>query len=381
MADVEITHGVAALPREEWNALVGNESPFLEWDWLASLEDADTLTGGTGWLPQPLVVRNEGRLVAACPLYVKGHSQGEFVFDWGWADAAERAGIRYYPKLLVGVPFTPVTGARFLVAPGEDRQSWARTLATALRELCVSQDLSSVHVNFCLLDEMEALKAAGFIPRVGIQYQWHNQGYQTFDDYLSRFRSKRRNQIKRERRQLAETGVTVEAFTGDEIPDDLFQPMYDFYLSTIESRHWGHQYLNFELFKAVRDRFRNRLVFIVAFQDGEPIGGTFNVAKGDALYGRYWGTNSSIRHLHFNVCYYAAVDYCIRHGISRFEPGAGGEYKQLRGFDAQPTYSAHFLADPRLAQAVGDFLEDERARATDSIDWIRENSALKPADR
>ncbi len=381
MADVEIAEGVAALPREEWNALVGDESPFLEWDWLASLEDADTLTGRTGWRPQPLVVRNGGRLVAACPLYLKGHSQGEFVFDWGWADAAERAGIRYYPKMLVGVPFTPVTGARFLVAPGENRETWARTLATALRELCVAQHLSSVHVNFCLPDEMAALEASGFIARVGIQYHWHNQGYETFDDYLSRFRSKRRNQIKRERRQLAESGVTVEAFAGDEIPDELFRPMYDFYLATIESRYWGHQYLNYEVFEAVRDRFRNRLVFIVAFQDGEPIAGTFNVAKGDALYGRYWGTIRYVRHLHFNVCYYAAVDYCIRNGISRFEPGAGGEYKQLRGFDAQPTYSAHFLADPRLAQAVADFLEGERAQAAHSIDWIRENSALKPADR
>ncbi len=381
MADVEIAEGVAALPREEWNALVGDESPFLEWDWLASLEDADTLTGRTGWRPQPLVVRNGGRLVAACPLYLKGHSQGEFVFDWGWADAAERAGIRYYPKLLVGVPFTPVTGARFLVAPGENRETWTRTLATALRELCVAQHLSSVHVNFCLPDEMAALEASGFIARVGIQYHWHNQGYETFDDYLSRFRSKRRNQIKRERRQLAESGVTIEAFAGDEIPDELFRPMYDFYLATIESRSWGHQYLNYEVFEAVRDRFRNRLVFIVAFQDGEPIAGTFNVAKGDALYGRYWGTIRYVRHLHFNVCYYAAVDYCIRNGISRFEPGAGGEYKQLRGFDAQPTYSAHFLADPRLAQAVADFLEGERAQAAHSIDWIRENSALKPADR
>lgn len=378
MADVEIAEGVAALPREEWNALVGDASPFLEWDWLASLEDAGTLTRRSGWLPHPLVVREEGRLVAACPLYVKGHSQGEFVFDWGWADAAENAGIRYYPKLLVGIPFTPVTGARFLVAPDQDRGRWIRILAAALRELCDAQDLSSIHVNFCLTDELEALAESGFLPRVGMQYHWHDQGYATFDDYLARFRSKRRNQIKRERRQLAEEGVVVEALAGDAIPDDLFPPMYDFYLSTIESRYWGRQYLNYELFEAVRDRFRDRLVFIVAYQDGEPIAGTFNVAKGDALYGRYWGTTRYVRHLHFNVCYYAAVEYCIENGLARFEPGAGGEYKQLRGFDAQPTYSAHYLADPRLARAVGDFLERERVQAEHSIDWIRENSALKP---
>ena len=379
MADVEIAEGVAALPRDEWNALVADESPFLEWDWLASLEDAGTLTGTTGWLSQPLVVRENGRILAACPLYVKGHSQGEFVFDWGWADAAEQAGIRYYPKLLVGVPFTPVTGARFLVAPGEERKKWVRILSAALREICVGQDLSSVHVNFCLPEELETLQDSGFLARVGIQYHWKNEGYENFGDYLSRFRSKRRNQIKREQRQLAEAGVSLQALAGDEIPDDLFSPMYDFYLSTIENRSWGRQYLNYELFEAVRNRFRNRLVFIVAFQNGEPIAGTFNVAKGDALYGRYWGTLRYVRHLHFNVCYYAAVDYCIRNGLSRFEPGAGGEYKQLRGFDAQPTYSAHFLADARLSRAVGDFLERERVQSAHSIEWIRDRSALKPS--
>jgi len=378
MADVEIAEGVAALPRDDWNALVGDESPFLEWDWLASLEDAGTLTRRSGWLPHPLVVRDGGRMVAACPLYVKGHSQGEFVFDWGWADAAENAGIRYYPKLLVGVPFTPVTGARFLVAPDQPRERWIRVLASALRELCAAQDLSSVHVNFCLPDELAALEECGFLPRVGIQYHWHNQGYASFDDYLARFRSKRRNQIRRERRQLLESGVSVRALSGDEIPDAIFPAMYDFYLSTIESRYWGRQYLNYELFEAVRDRFKSRLVFVVAYQGEEPIAGTFNVAKGDALYGRYWGTRRYVRHLHFDVCYYAAVDYCIRHGLARFEPGAGGEYKQLRGFDAQPTYSAHYLADPRLSRAVGDFLERERREAAHSIDWIRENSALKP---
>ena len=379
MADVEIAEGVAALPRDEWNALVADESPFLEWDWLASLEDAGTLTGTTGWLSQPLVVRENGRILAACPLYVKGHSQGEFVFDWGWADAAEQAGIRYYPKLLVGIPFTPVTGARFLVAPGEERKKWVRILSAALREICVGQDMSSVHVNFCLPEELETLQDSGFLARVGIQYHWKNEGYENFGDYLSRFRSKRRNQIKREQRQLAEEGVSLQALAGDEIPDDLFAPMYDFYLSTIENRSWGRQYLNYELFEAVRNRFRNRLVFIVAFQNGEPIAGTFNVAKGDALYGRYWGTLRYVRHLHFNVCYYAAVDYCIRNGLSRFEPGAGGEYKQLRGFDAQPTYSAHFLADARLSRAVGDFLERERVQSAHSIEWIRDRSALKPS--
>jgi predicted N-acyltransferase len=379
MAEVELASGVASLPRDEWNALVADESPFLEWDWLASLEEAGTLTDESGWLPHPLVVRDGGRLIAACPLYVKGHSQGEFVFDWGWADAAERAGIRYYPKLLVGIPFTPVTGARFLVAADQDRALWTRRIAVALRELCTSRGLSSVHVNFCTPGELPALEASGFLPRIGIQYHWQNDGYTCFEDYLARFRSKRRNQIRRERRQLEESGVRIEAFAGDAIPNELFEPMFEFYLSTVESRYWGRQYLNLQFFELVRQRYRERLLFIAAFQGDEPIAGTFNVVKGSALYGRYWGAARYVRHLHFNVCYYAAIEYCIRTGLSRFEPGAGGDYKQLRGFDAQPTYSAHFLAEARLADAVEHFLEQERAQAGESIEWIRDHSALKPA--
>ncbi len=377
MPEIELADGVASLPRQEWNALVGEGSPFLEWEWLASLEEAGTVGDDSGWHARPLVAREGGRLVAACPLYLKDHSEGEFVFDMGWADAALRAGIRYYPKVLVGIPFTPVTGARFLVAPTGDRAAWEKRLATALRELCLGNELSSVHVNFCHKSELDALTATGFLPRMGIQYHWHNQGYDSFDDYLARFRSKRRNQIRRERREMERQGVVIETHVGAAIEDDLFEPMYDFYLSTIRRRPWGRQYLNRPFFELLRSRFRERLVFVVALYDGKPIAGTLNVAKGDTLYGRYWGALRSVRHLHFNVCYYQAVEYCIDAGLSRFEPGAGGDYKQMRGFDAQPTWSGHFLAEPRLASAVAKFLEAERAEARETIDWLREASALK----
>ena len=394
MAEIELEDGVAKLPREEWNALAGNESPFLEWDWLASLEDSGALGRHSGWGARPLVIRENGRLVAAAPLYVKGNSEGEFVFDFGWADAASRAGIRYYPKLLVGVPFTPVGGARLLVAPDappppsadegagpgaaeSTSHAWQLHMAAALRQFCSDNELSGVHVNFCREEELEPLGRAGFLTRVGFQYHWHNHGYETFDDYLQKFRSKRRNQIKRERRELRENGVVIKTFVGAEIPDELFPPMFQFYLATIETRHWGRQYLDYSFFELVRDRFRDRLVFIVAFQDGEPIAGTFNVRKGDALYGRYWGASRYVRFLHFNVCYYAAVEHCIEAGLSRFEPGAGGDYKQLRGFDAQPTFSAHYLTDPRLSQAISRFLDQERRQAAETIDWLKEHSALK----
>ena len=377
---IELEDGVAQLPRDEWNRLVGGESPFLEWEFLASLEQADALGGHSGWDAKPLVAKQEGRLIAACPLYVKSNSEGEFVFDHSWADAAYRAGIEYYPKLLVGVPFSPVSGARFLVEPGADRTFWIEQLGSALREICAGNDLSSIHVNFCQPTEAEALTNVGFHTRVGLQYHWHNHGYEHFDDYLGAFRSKRRNQIRRERREMEKQGVSIHAYTGDEITEELVDPMFRFYLETIRVRAWGRQYLNREVFELLIDRFRDRLCHIVAEHEGEKIAGTFNVEKGDALYGRYWGATRMVRHLHFNVCYYAAVEHCISRGLSRFEPGAGGEYKQVRGFDASPTYSAHYFADPRLGAAVEQFLERERTHAEDTIDWYRERSALKPGE-
>ncbi|MBW2240748.1 MAG: GNAT family N-acetyltransferase [Deltaproteobacteria bacterium] len=375
MAELETLTGVREVPRDEWNSLVGEESPFLEWEWLASLEDAGCVGAEQGWAPRPLVLRENGRLIAACPMYLKGNSEGEFVFDWGWADAAHRAGLEYYPKLLVGVPFTPVTGARFLVAEGEDRAQRSDELARALLGVCESNEFSGVHVNFCLDDDRSVLEKAGYLPRLGFQYHWLNQGFESFDDYLGSLRSKRRNQVRRERRELEHQGIEIERLTGEAISDDLFEPMYKIYLSTIRNNPWGRQYLNRKLFDLLRERFRHRLCFMIARRGDEILAGTMNVQKGDALYGRYWGCFEELRHLHFNVCYYAGIEHCIEHGLNRFEPGAGGQYKQLRGFDAYPTWSLHHLRDPRLAHAVGRFLEAERDEAGAAIEWYGEHSA------
>jgi uncharacterized protein len=375
VAELELGEAVSRLAAGEWNALVGEESPFLEWEWLASLEEAGCVGPELGWAPRPLLLREAGRLVAACPLYVKGNSEGEFVFDFGWADAASRAGIAYYPKLLVGVPFTPVGGARLLTAPGEDRPRRLRELAEALAELCRSNGLSSAHVNFCGADEHAALAEAGFLPRMGLQYHWRNPGGASFEDWLGAVRSKRRNQVRRERRELAEQGVSIERLSGSAIPDALFGPMFEIYRSTIRHNPWGRQYLNTHFFELLAERFRHRLCFMVARAGEEIVAGTVNVQKGDALYGRYWGAHRALRHLHFNVCYYAGIEHCIEQGLARFEPGAGGEYKQLRGFDAVPTWSFHWLADPRLRRAVAQYLERERSETGHAIDWYRAHSA------
>jgi len=373
-----MTDGVRSLPRDAWNALVGRESPFLEWDWIASLEESEAVGAASGWLAKPLVVRDGDRILAACPLYLKGNSEGEFVFDHGWADAAERAGIRYYPKLLVGVPYTPVGGARFLVAAGEDRVAWIAKFAAALRDITLANDFSGAHVNFCRDDERAVLEGAGWLPRLGLQYHWINRAWPDFEAYLGSLRHKRRKEVRREMRAVEAAGVAIEVRSGAEIPDAWFEPMWRFYRATIDGNPWGRLYLNQRFFELVRERFRERLCFVMALRDGVPIAGAFNVQKGDALYGRYWGASEFVKHLHFVVCYYAGIEHCILHGLARFEPGAGGDYKQVRGFDAQPTWSAHFLADQRLAHAVARYLERERAQTGDAIEWLRERSALKP---
>ncbi len=366
--------------REEWDALVGDESPFLEWGWLASLEEAGCVGGQTGWSPQHLALYQDDRLVAACPLYLKGNSEGEFVFDYSWANAAYRGGIEYYPKMLVGVPFTPATGIRFLVAPELDRKGIVRALGKALRDLCHEHEISSVHVNFCQEDEAEALADVGFLERKGFQYKWRNHGYSTFEDYLGALRHKRRKEIKRERRVLGEQGIEIEALVGDAIPDAMYAEMYRLYLTTVDKYVWGRRYLTSDFFDLLPERFGRNLCFLVARHEDDVLAGTFNVQKSGVLHGRYWGTYQEIRHLHFNVCYYATIEHCIASGLQRFEPGAGGEFKWLRGFDAEATRSMHYLRDPRLAEAVKHFLEGERDEIERVIGAMGERSQLKARD-
>jgi len=359
-----------------WDALVGDDSPFLEWAWLASLEDSGVASPATGWTPRHLTLWEGERLIAACPVYEKAHSLGEFVFDQGWARAAVRAGIPYYPKLVVGVPVTPITGSRILARP-EDRAAAVAAFAGVLEDACRAGRFSSAHVNFCRRAEVQDLGARGWLLRTGLQYHWTNSGFSTFDDYLASLRSKRRNQVRRERREVAEAGVAVRVHAGRDIPDDLFAPMYELYANTVDALPWGQHYLNPRFFELVRDRFRDRLVFVVARRNGRVIGGAFNVVKGDAFYGRYWGATEGVRYLHFEVCYYAGIEHCVARGLRRFEPGAGGEFKHLRGFEATETVSMHWMAHPGLAAAVGDYLGSERVAVREEMEWFGSRTALR----
>jgi predicted N-acyltransferase len=375
---ITIVARLADVDRAEWDSLVGpGESPFLEWDWLASLEEAGCAGAETGWIPQHLLVRQQGRLVAAAPMYLKSHSQGEFVFDHGWAEAAYKAGLDYYPKLLVAVPFTPANGRRLLTHPSLARAPLLRLLSGALRDLCLANNLSSVHVNFCEADAIAPLEEAGFLHRQGLQYHWQNRGYGAFSDYVNDLRSKRRNQVRRERREIAAAGVRVTVHEGIAIPDELFEPMFRIYRSTVDKMYWGRQYLNRRFFELLRDRFKRHLCFVVARRDREIVAGTVNVQKAGVFYGRYWGAFEEVRYLHFEVCYYAAIEHCIARGLTRFEPGAGGDFKYWRGFGPVVTHSMHFVAHPAFARAVADFLARERAYVDSVIDEMRARGPLK----
>lgn len=358
-----VLDGVSELDASTWNALLGgpDASPFLEHGFLTSLEEAGTLEIETGWVPRIPVLKRGDEVVAAVPAYVKLHSFGEFVFDHSWAHFAERSGVRYYPKLLVGVPFTPVTGRRFLTAAGEDRAKLVPVLGRALTELAEAFECSSVHVNFAEKEEAEALESAGYLLRHGIQYHWHREGAETFDDYLGRFNSKRRNQLKRELRAPEEQGLELEVLRGEALAGNE-KLAFRLYLSTVEKFVWGRQYLNQKVFDLWVKRIPHSLEVVVARRrdDGDVVAGAVNFAKGRRMYGRYWGCFEEYKHLHFNVCYYRGIRECIDRGLDVFEPGAGGEHKLVRAFAPTVMYSAHWLAHPGLRDAIAQHLDHER---------------------
>lgn len=374
---VRIVRQMRDVPRAGWDNLVDDASPFLKWDWLDVLEQTGCVAEGSGWLPHHLIAERSGRIVAACPMYLKLHSMGEFVFDYEWAEAAHRLGIRYYPKLLVGVPFTPVKGLRFLTTSGAERPALVRLMGQALARLAADNQISSVHVNFCLADEQEILEQAGFLARHGIQFHWQNRGFASFDDYLGSFRSDRRNKIKRERRTVAEEGIGIRAVEGDDLTQAHLRTMFRLYKRHIDRLYYGRQYLTREFFESMLQRFRNYLCLIFAEHDGQIIAGTFNVRGANALYGRYWGAFEDRPFLHFNVCYYSAIEHCIHHGWERFEAGAGGSFKQLRGLDPQPTTSMHYIVHPKFRQAVARYLREERELVRQKRAALLDASQLK----
>ncbi len=376
-AALRVVQRIAEVAREAWDSLAAGSSPFLKWDWLDSLEQSGCVNDKTGWLPHHIVVEKDGALIGACPMYLKLHSMGEFVFDYEWAEAAHHAGIQYYPKMLVGVPFTPVTGRRFLTAAGADRAALIRFMGQALCKIAADNKISSVHVNFCLADERDALEQVGFFPRVGIQFHWQNRDFNSFDDYLASFRSDRRNKVKRERRAVAERGIAIRACEGAELTTHHLRTMFRLYKGHVDRLYYGRQYLTQEFFEQLHKRFAEHLCLMLAEREGKIIAGTFNVRDDSAMYGRYWGCFEEHPFLHFNVCYYSAIEHSIRLGLERFEAGAGGSFKQLRGLDPEHTTSVHYIVDGRFRRAVERFLSQEREMIRRKREMLLDHSQIK----
>jgi predicted N-acyltransferase len=363
-AAVKVLPGIGDVGAEDWDACAGTANPFLSHAFLSALEDSGAVTAETGWLPRHLVVEDaDGRVVGAMPLYLKGHSYGEYVFDWGWADAYERAGGRYFPKLLSAVPFTPVPGPRMLVRPGVERGRVEEVLAGGVVGLVERLGVSSAHVNFLPHEQWERFGEFGFLQRTGLQYHWSNAGYADFDAFLAALSSRKRKAIRKERREVAESGLTIRRLIGGDIEDRHWDAFFRFYIDTSD-RKWGSPYLNRRFFAMLGERLSERVLLVVVERDGEPVAGALNLIGDDTLYGRNWGCTEDYRFLHFEACYYQAIDFAIERGLAKVEAGAQGPHKLQRGYLPVETYSAHLIADPRLREAVADFLVRERRQVT-----------------
>ena len=335
-------------------------NPFVSHAFFSALEASGSACARTGWGPRHLLARLDGAIVGVVPCYLKSHSQGEYVFDRGWADAYERAGGRYYPKLQVSVPFTPATGPRLLIREGVDHERIRGALASGLVALCGMTKASSVHVTFAREAESKFLAAQGFLQRNDQQFHWHNRGYGCFEDFLNSLNSRHRKAIRRERREALADGITIHALTGNDITEDAWDAFFAFYMET-GSRKWGRPYLTRSFFSLIGESMAEDVALIMARRNGRWIAGAINFIGSETLFGRNWGAIEHHPFLHFEVCYYQAIDFAIRRRLKTVEAGAQGEHKIARGYLPQTTYSAHYIADPDLRRAISDYLRHERA--------------------
>jgi predicted N-acyltransferase len=354
-------------------------NPFVLHAFLGALGGSKSVGRKTGWLPQYLVVEDEaGAIYATAPCYLKAHSQGEYVFDHGWADAYERAGGNYYPKLQVAIPFTPVTGPRLLVKPGPHAAAARNALVAGMVELCKMRNASSVHVTFAQKSEWDFLIRAGMLARTDRQFHWYNRGYANFDDFLGALSSNKRKTIRRERRQALESGVEIVRLSGSDLTEAVWDAFFDFYMDT-GSRKWGSPYLTREFFSLVSAKMAGRILLIMAKRNGRYVAGALNFLGDHTIYGRNWGAVEHHPFLHFEVCYYQAIDYAIEHKLKSVEAGAQGEHKLLRGYVPVPTYSAHYIANASLRRAIGDYLEREREYVTAEREHLAEAAPYRRA--
>ncbi len=374
-AAVSVHRRIAEIGRDAWDACAVTPdqpaNPFVAFDFLDSLEQSGCAVERSGWAPQHLSVEDDnGRIAAVMPLYLKSHSQGEYIFDHSWADAYERAGGRYYPKLVCASPFSPVTGPRLLLRAGADRELGWRTLLDGALALCKKYGVSTLGINFPTEAEWRFMGEEGLLLRQNQQYHWVNQGYSTFDDFLGALSSGRRKTIRRERRD-ASAGLEIVRLTGDSLTQEHWDAFFAFYMDT-GSRKWGSPYLNRRFFSLLHQRMAEKVMLVLARREGRWIAGALNLIGGDCLYGRNWGCLEDVRFLHFELCYYQAIEFAIQAGLPRVEAGAQGQHKIARGYLPTPVYSAHHIADPALRSPVARFLREEMRAVQGEMDWLAE---------
>ena len=373
---VEVVGAIADVAAADWDACANPaedcHNPFISHAFLKALEDAETVHPRTGWQPQHLLLKSATGQVEGClPLYAKSHSKGEYVFDYGWADAFERAGGHYYPKLVAAVPFTPVPGPRMLIRPGPNQAEREKYLIAGAVELVRRHDVSSLHINFLPEAEWSRLAGLGFLQRTDQQFHWQNDGYVTFDDFLASLASRKRKAIRKERAQAMSSGLKIEWISGSDITEAHWDAVYMFYMET-GSRKWGRPYLNRTFFSLLGATMAERCLLVMVSRDGEYVAGALNLVGGDCLYGRYWGAIEHHPCLHFEVCYYQAIEFAIAKGLARIEAGAQGEHKLARGYMPTTTYSSHFVPNPSFRRAIDAYLEDERAYVERSREMLAE---------
>ncbi len=355
----EFLASLSAIPAAQWDAVADTRYPFLRHDFLYGLETTDCTTARTGWQPCHLLLRQAEQVVAVMPMYLKSHSYGEYVFDWSWADAWRQSGLEYYPKLVSAIPFTPATGPRLCCIEDVDEREMLTTAVRAIEQFATERGLSSWHLLFPEEDVSEHLLSLGLSRRVATQFHWFNEGYTSFDDFLATFNSRKRKSLKRERRRVLEQGLALKTLTGDQITARHWEQFHTFYQMTYGKRSGHGGYLTREFFLETAASLGDAVIMVLAFDGERAVAGALYFRSDDTLFGRYWGCEREYDCLHFEACYYQGIEYCIANGLARFDPGAQGEHKIQRGFRPVHTWSSHWIADPRLAEAVGDFTRRE----------------------
>jgi predicted N-acyltransferase len=374
--NISIVDSLEDVPAAQWNRLAGSSNPFIRYEFLAALERHGCVGRDYGWIPQYILVHDQGRLVGAAPMYLKDNSYGEFVFDWSWAHAYERSGLEYYPKLVIATPYTPATGTRLLTENGPEANSIADQLIGAATEHARSLGLSSVHWLFTSEANTKQLENHGLMRRTGCQFHWTNPGYRDFTDFLSTFTAQKRKKVNRERRRVIEAGLEIEILSGADISESQWHTFHRFYENTFYIKG-GMPTLHLPFFREIGQTMAENVVLVMVKHDGRYVAGAFNMRGEDTLYGRHWGCRADFHSLHFEACYYQGIDYCINHGLKRFEPGAQGEHKVGRGFYPTPTYSAHWISHSAFASAINEFLTRERSGMTQYISELNEHLPYK----